>query len=211
MIAKAKPCFTTLLKRYHRLPEDEQLILQVLSVIYEPINQTTLQAVLRELEWTSRKGAPLASLMIKPLREKLIRQGLILLDKKNALRCHPEIVESLIRKAVSQEIFSDIDDAKDIAVPLGINQFDHYGIPDESRELRQIRSALYRGKTQEVLNLLLICNTCAPGDDYYLPDPLYKICTHPLDLEWIRNLPDEINPPLLSGVLMAIKSAYPVR
>ena len=62
---------------YQALPADAQRILRVLSVICEPVGQTTLQQVLEALGWRDQDGAPLSRLMAKTLRERLLGVGLV--------------------------------------------------------------------------------------------------------------------------------------
>ncbi len=52
-----------LLEAYRRYPEAQRRILQVLSVVYQPINQTRLQKILRQLNWQAADGQPLADFM----------------------------------------------------------------------------------------------------------------------------------------------------
>ena len=53
------PANTRLIEAYERYPQAERAILQVLSVVYQPINQTTLQKILDRLDWRAPDGTPL--------------------------------------------------------------------------------------------------------------------------------------------------------
>ncbi len=46
----------------------------MLSIVYQPINQTTLQKILDRLDWRAPDGARLAEIMAKPLRERFTRR-----------------------------------------------------------------------------------------------------------------------------------------
>ncbi len=62
-----------LMDDYVRLSNDEQRILQVLAVIYIPLNQTKLQDVVNRLGFVDSKGnQPLSRLIAKPLRERFL-------------------------------------------------------------------------------------------------------------------------------------------
>ena len=51
--------------RYVALDPDERRILRVLSVVCEPVGQTSLQQVLDALQWRAQSGAPLSRLLGK--------------------------------------------------------------------------------------------------------------------------------------------------
>ena len=64
----------TLLQKFHKLSEGEQQILLALSILFAPVGQTRFQEILRALYCVEPK---VYKLIAKPLREKLVSQGLI--------------------------------------------------------------------------------------------------------------------------------------
>ena len=75
------PANTKLIQAYERYSQAERAILQVLSIVYQPINQTTLQNILHHLDWRAPDGVRLAEIMAKPLRERFLADGLIAQEK----------------------------------------------------------------------------------------------------------------------------------
>ncbi|MCK5353616.1 MAG: hypothetical protein KAJ63_00745, partial [Methyloprofundus sp.] len=63
-----------LLQKFHKLAEAEQQILLSLAILFSPVGQTRLQEILRALDCVDPRAC---KLIAKPLREKLLKQGLI--------------------------------------------------------------------------------------------------------------------------------------
>jgi hypothetical protein len=131
------------------LMPDERRILQVLSVVYEPVNQTTLQAVLGLLNWRGQEGRPLSALLAKPLRERLLDQGLLV---KEGLVCASSLVESFTRETVREGTFGQIAAAAESIVSCKLRQ--SWETVTARRQVRRLRNALYRGNAHDVLTLL---------------------------------------------------------
>ena len=107
--------------RYDALSPDEQRILRVLSVVCEPVGQTSVQQVLDALGWRGQDGVPLSRLMAKALRERLLREGLIG-QRQNNLTCHPDLLEPLTRESVADGTFAAIAKAAERIIPTAKTQ-----------------------------------------------------------------------------------------
>ena len=116
------------------LSPDERRILQVVSVVYEPVNQTALQAILNNLAWHDMQDHPLAGLVARPLRERLLDQG-FLIKKGQAFICAPELVESLTRETVRLGVFNRIAAAAELAPSLGEHERAQTNAPSAQRTL----------------------------------------------------------------------------
>lgn len=169
---------------------DEQAILRVLSVICEPINQTTLQQVLDGLGWSGADAAPLARLIGKPLRERLLKQGLIE-RHGNALACHPDLLEPLTRATVADGNFEEIVAAAERIVPTRMrNAWDR---PGDERRFRMLRVALYSGREDEVLRMLGVEREPSLRKVRYAQvEPLVRVCSRSPDLAWLSRLPPRL-------------------
>ncbi len=86
------PANARLIETYERYSQTQVAILQVLSIVYQPINQTALQKILGRLGWRAPDGTRQAEIMAKPLREQFLADGLVTYEK-HLLQCHPDIVE----------------------------------------------------------------------------------------------------------------------
>ncbi len=189
---------TSLLEIYRAHSEDERRILQVLSIIYTPVNQTTLQKVLRTLGWKDKNGMALGQLVGKPLRERLLEEELVR-KRNNLLRCHPDIEEALTRETVTEGSFGEILRAMKVAL---LGQVGRYANPEviQAQQRRKIRNAFYGGSEQEILNALGI-----DKKDQDLPSgralPLIPFCIQPLEPQWFDRLPELIKLHVLADLL----------
>ncbi|MBK1716379.1 DEAD/DEAH box helicase [Thiocystis violacea] len=178
------------IEAYRALGDDERRILQVLSVVYEPVNQTTLQAILRQLKWRDSAGRPLAERMVGPLRERLLTQGLLAPVNKGLL-CAPELVEILTRETVSDGTFAVIVTAAEAA--FGSRARNSWETVSPQRQTRRLRNALYAGQEAEVLRLLgLLPNSPLLPIGYAAVEGLATVCTSPLDPDWLDRLPPRL-------------------
>jgi superfamily II DNA or RNA helicase len=189
------------LDTYRAHPAAERRILQILSVIYAPINQTNLQKVLHVLQWKDPQGVSLERLMTKPLRERLVGEGLIAYER-NLLQCHPDIVEVLTRETVEEGVFDEIVEVAERVLPVPRHRYaSYYYERDREPELRELRVALYRGEDKEVLNRLEIDDRADWLLDYHTAKPLIQICTRPLDPQWFDRFSEPIKFHVLGPLL----------
>ncbi|MEA3275138.1 MAG: hypothetical protein U9Q81_07610, partial [Pseudomonadota bacterium] len=137
------PANTRLIEAYERYSQAEGAILQVLSIVYQPIIQTTLQKILDRLDWRAPDGARLAEIMAKPLRERFLADGLVT-QEKNLLQCHPDIVEVLTRQAAAAGVFGQVAMAANAIVPLAEQYTARYR-EEGPVHVRKLRLDLYGG------------------------------------------------------------------
>ncbi len=193
------PDIRALLDAYRAHSSAERTILQVISVICPAVNQTRLQQILRALKWTDDEDRPLAELMAKPLRERLLKEGL-LIRGNNRLECHPALLDVLTREAVKGQIFEPVAAvAKQAAKPSPGWRSGYER--DEEGEWCRLRTALYGGRYQEVLGHLGAREAPYQPLSYKKAEPLLRICAHPLDPEWIERLSDPLKVQVLAPLL----------
>ncbi len=170
------PITAKLYKKYQSLPQAEQQILQVLSVIFEPLRQGMFQTILKDLAWRddrtkdmlNGKGELLSSLMSKPLREELLILDIISYEK-NHLQCNQRIIELVTRETVKNDTFNTIlkavrkellslEEIKKQKPKLGYLAFQyHYDEFIKSRPLyieAQLRHAIYEDDEKTIREIL---------------------------------------------------------
>jgi hypothetical protein len=180
------PPNTGLIAAYERYPQAEKTILQVLSIVYQPINQTSLQKILDHLDWRDPDGAPLSKRMAKPLRERLLADSMIIRER-GLLQCHPDIVEVLTRQAVADGSFGHVAMAAEAVVPR-MGQYSAWYGDEGPVKVRKLRLALYTGDDRAVLKQLGLGGAPYELQDYGLTKSLVQICTHPFDANWFDAL-----------------------
>jgi superfamily II DNA or RNA helicase len=175
---------------YRALDDDAQRILRVLSVVCEPISQTSLKLVLDQLGWKDRNGAPLSQSLAKPLRERMVDAGLMQ-QVRNNLVCHPDLLEPLTRETVADGSFAAIVAAAEQVLPTHMrNSWDR---PTEERRFRLLRIAIYSGREERALEMLSPATAGKLSQVRYREvEPLVRICTRSADPVWLETLPPRL-------------------
>ncbi|MES9906154.1 MAG: hypothetical protein ABW168_26180, partial [Sedimenticola sp.] len=148
-----------LLSIYADQPREVRRILQLFSVIYEPVGQTVVKDILKGLGWKSADGRGLHQLLAKPLRVQLLGLGL-LVDNCNKYHIALEISEQLTRELVDDGSFELVVNV--VEKHYGSELVDRYGSPlyrlsthqREQRLMRCIRIALHRNEGRQLTALL---------------------------------------------------------
>jgi hypothetical protein len=171
---------------YRALDADIRRILRVLSVVCEPISQTSLKLILDQLGWRGGDGAPLSQSLGKLLRERLIDKGLVQ-QARNLLVCHPDLLEPLTRETVADGSFAAIVAAAEQVVPTHMrNSWDR---PSDERRFRLLRNAIYSGHEDKALEMMSSAATGKPWQVRYREvEPLVRICTRSADPAWLETL-----------------------
>jgi SNF2 family DNA or RNA helicase len=171
-----------LLARFNKLVVDNQQILYVLSVIYEPINQTNLKNVLDNLGLKTNNNNSLSAGIGKVWREKLIKSDLLVSGNKG-LACNPIIVEQITQKLFDPDNFRNIHIAARHYVSHRNSRYYSFNeIATMSRS--SLRVALYLNKEHEIWEILDIKNPQIPADSRSIA-PLLDICAKPLNRVWL--------------------------
>ncbi|WP_462321688.1 SNF2-related protein [Halochromatium sp.] len=192
---------------YQALVADERRILRALSVVCEPISQTSLGLLLDALGWKDRRGTPLKARLGKAWRERMLDQGL-LEQKRHNLVCHPDLLEPLTRETVAERSFDAIVAAAERVVPSMMrNSWDR---PSEERRFRLLRIAVYAGREDEVLRMLMLQDSESLAQVRYRQvEPLATICTRSADPAWLETLPARLK--LLALAPMLREAALDLR
>ena len=200
-----------LLARYNTLSDDKKKVLRLFSVVYEPVNQTTMRKIVKALGWQTSRGMPLDEIVDKSFREEMILDGLIVFEK-NAMYCHRSIVELLTREAVVNDEFEPMVQAAEQIVPTTAAKIspvffhsaqEHYGTA-----FRALRATVYSGAMDKVSEQLILMPRHFRGQAG-ASDPLVEIFANPLDGQWLEGLPDKLRLQVLQTVL--VDSAFALR
>ncbi len=125
-----------LIASFHALSNDEQTVMLVLSVVYAPTAQSSLQVLFKTIGCIEAKKI---SLIDKPLREKLIKTRLISVTS-DGWRCNEDISEYLMRIAINEVWFNKLTQIL-IAQP----SFYYSARVDLYHTIKQLRIFLYQG------------------------------------------------------------------
>ncbi len=167
---------------YNSLSPFEQTVLQLLSVLYEPVNRIAILNCMRRAEIKGPKDHWLILPTITPYLTKLKKIGL--LDEEH--RCHAAIVEILSTEALDNGSFSAMARAAQDELPLSSY---HGKRPQRCQRLvRELRIAIYTNDILQIENILpLLSSHCDTG--IANSSHIVKICTNPFQARWFRTLP----------------------
>ncbi len=169
--------------------DSSRLLLQLLSVIYEPVSITSFMNCVKELGIKQENGNQHNVKTLKPLLSQLIKKGVVE-AVNNKYCCTSSIVEETSRQAVNDGLFAQMASVVRAKLPL---RNGWHGVSASSWEqaVRELRIALYLGQEKQTLLALEFCEV-AFSYEFYQKNPLFQICFSPFDPEWFVTLPPMI-------------------
>jgi superfamily II DNA or RNA helicase len=195
MIVKANHSSTrTLSAAYQTLSSFERSLLQLASIIYEPVNRITFANCLRRARITGPNNEWLTSATISPYIQKL--QDLGLLD--NSCRCPDELVELASRDAAVAGNYRAMADAVQGEIPF--SQYQSKWPQRCLRAMREYRIGLYSSDMVQLENMhLLLEKQCE--DEVVKRFPAVRFCNNPFDPEWLETLAPSLQFYILSQMM----------
>ncbi len=183
-----------LIKVYRKLPSLEQVMVQLLSVIYEPVSRSLLLNCWNNLPEKLREGKHFTSPSMKPYLDRLIEAQLLIQQSGYGPQCNPLLVEVATRDAVKANRFEPLVQAVQKGFPMPRRWKDGpVSFGNDRQLIREIRVGLYR-RDMHFVNKQL--------EDYYkysyqkdkisLGDIYLLIFNNPFDAEWFQTLPPEL-------------------
>ncbi|MBW4629025.1 MAG: hypothetical protein KME49_26840 [Brasilonema octagenarum HA4186-MV1] len=111
---------TQLAQVYRQLPSLDQKIVQLFSVIYEPINRTSFMNCLNQTGTLDENNKPFVSKTLNRHIDKLISADLLIQESGQVLQCHPLLTEIATRDAVKAGRFEILAIAVEEKLPIRI-------------------------------------------------------------------------------------------
>ncbi|MDX1775346.1 MAG: hypothetical protein R3297_02075, partial [Desulfobulbales bacterium] len=182
MISKAdRTGAVSTIAAYQTISSFERLLVQLIAIIYEPVNRITICNCLRRARITGPRGEWLTPATIGPFIRRL--QEIEVLDNK--CRCADELVELASRDAVAAGTFANMAAAVQAEIPF--SQYQSKWPQRCLRTMRQYRIGLYAGDMAQLENMqLLLEKQCE--DEVVRFFPAVRFCNNPFDPEWLRRL-----------------------
>jgi len=164
---------------YQTLSPFEKSLVQLASIIYEPVSRIVFANCLRRARITGPKGEWLTSATLSPYIVKL--QGLELLDKD--CHCPDEFIEMVSREAVSSGNYRDMAEAVQGEIPF--SQYQSKWPQRCWRAMREYRIGLYTNETVHLENVhILLDKQCE--DEIVRYFPAVRFCNNPFDPDWLK-------------------------
>jgi superfamily II DNA or RNA helicase len=193
-IANVKAQRQGIAKAYRALPELQQKMIQLLSVIYEPVTRTTFLECLNHASVSDTGKNSLTSVTLKSHIDALLKTYCLVKQGNQHLKCHPLLMEIATRDAVSAGSFEAFAKAAATCIPITPtwkNGPRHF--KSELQFVREVRIGIYRKD-------ILFINK--QFEDFYhyrssvreitIEDILLLVCVNPFDADWLLSLPSGI-------------------
>ncbi|MEO0455784.1 MAG: DEAD/DEAH box helicase [Cyanobacteria bacterium P01_A01_bin.114] len=194
-----------LVAKYQKLPASTQTIVQLFSVIYEPVPRNTVLGCLIHMQATDEKGKGFVSPKLSAKITQLIKAGVLEQKRGQGPTCHPLLTEIATRDAVKAKTFGAMVQAIKHYLPIrnaGWKNSPRY-FASEAQFIREARISLYQKKGREVEQAF---------SDYYrygyradlitFSEFLLLVCNNPFEAEWFQTLPTQLHDTALNSLLM---------
>jgi SNF2 family DNA or RNA helicase/tetratricopeptide (TPR) repeat protein len=172
--------FEKLSEAYTQLSPLEQTAIQMLSIIYEPCNQTTLLNCLRKIGAKTPEGNALISYTVKAVLSALKEKGFV-----NEQACSEIFVEEATRLAVESGRFQAMVKAVHAEIPA---MSWSTRAENPGRCIREIRIGVYSHDLAHIQRFLDLGYNQYP-QSFARKKVLAMICNNPFRPEWFRQLP----------------------
>lgn len=188
---------------YHKLSSLEQLIVQLFSVIYEPINKVTFVRCLNQTGAQDRKGKPFTNQTLKSYIDRLLEAGVLVQESVQGPQCNPLLVEIATRHAIEVGQFAALAQVVQETLPI-LTRWKggprYFGC--EGQLIREIRLGIYQKDIQFINKQLEDYYKNSYLKDQLSVDQIYQlVCNNPFDPDWFRTLPDGIYKSALASIL----------
>ena len=185
---------TDLAEKYRKLPDLERRIVQLFSVIYEPVSRASFVDCFNSLDLKHKNRTAFTASTLKPYIDQLITLSLLLQERTQGPQCHPLLTEIATRDAVKAGTFQTLVSAINKTMPFtsmwknGPRRF-----ASERQFLREVRIGIY-GQNLEYIKQQFedLYRFGFPADQITLGEVLQNICLNPFDAEWLQTLSTEL-------------------
>jgi superfamily II DNA or RNA helicase len=178
---------------YDKVSPLQQRMVQLFSVIYEPISRAAFTDCFNHIGARDRGGNLFTSQSLKPHIDALLGLGLLVQEAGRGPACHPMIAEIATRDLVRAGHFDTFVSAIEEKLPLpsrwkGGPQY----FSNDRQLIRQVRIGMYRNDIEWVQKQFEIFYSYQYFNPISPEEVFYQICNNPFDVEWFRALSPEL-------------------
>ncbi len=178
---------------YRQLTEVQRTITQVFAIFYEPVSRVNAGQIWNSVmpEWAGHSRIkPLAAPQFSAQVTKILQTGVLVQERGMGPGCPDELVDIMVRDAISLGTFEPIVAAiqQQVALRQRYNTHGPRTFVDETAWLRELRIAIYRQDTAEIDELLADADQAYWKRTRSFPDILQHIINNPFDSDWFDTL-----------------------
>ncbi|MCU0346804.1 MAG: DEAD/DEAH box helicase [Saprospiraceae bacterium] len=178
---------STFRQRFKELDETERIILKLLTITYEPVNQTTMVNILRECDIRTERSTQILGPQVKEYRELLDAGGWLYLGPKGEMQVADKFRELVMRMAVVDKDFRGY--VRNIQKVLPYREW-MWGPRNFEVCIRELRIALYEGNVKRVEEV--IADVERYHKEAWAKSDFFKNFFTPFNAEWLATFPDVI-------------------
>jgi superfamily II DNA or RNA helicase len=192
-----------LVDAYGKLNQQEQLIVQMFSLIYEPVNRTIAMTCCNLLlKSIDQKFKGFVTATFNPIVTRLLTTKL-LIAVAQGVRCHPLITEIATRDSIRTKRFEAIVTVIEAQMPLLPAWHNAPIVPKTvDQYMRIARWAIYRQDLATVKQWLAVSKQLGYYRlDINLESTLRQVCLNPFDEDWLQTCPTAMQETILVHLL----------
>ncbi|MDX2240660.1 MAG: DEAD/DEAH box helicase [Leptolyngbyaceae cyanobacterium bins.302] len=191
-----------LVEVYFKLPPVEQMMTQLFSVFYTPVNRTTVLACLSQMKATDLQGKAFTTQTLKPHIDHLIETGVLVQEQGQGPQCHFLLVEVATRDAVKVGRFEALVEAVEKQSPITRRWKDGPRVfSSEAQLIREVRIGIYRNDTKFIYQQFSDYHKYRQREDISAIDVYQQVSQNPFDAEWLQTLPQDLREVILVSLL----------
>ncbi|MGK7906055.1 MAG: DEAD/DEAH box helicase [Synechococcus sp.] len=192
-----------LLKDYRQISPLDRTIVQLFSVIYEPVSRSNFLKCLNRIGVRDEKDRRFTAGVLKLHLTKLLDLDLLVQSTRQSPRCNPLLTEIATRDAIREGTFESWVTAIEEMLPIPTQ---HWGKKEryfetEDQLVREVRIGIYRQDVGYIKRQLDdFCRYGIVTPDAILSTIYPLVFNNPFDPEWFCTLPLHIYEPALIAI-----------
>jgi superfamily II DNA or RNA helicase len=191
-----------LIEIYHELQPIERKLVQLLSIIYEPISRTALTTCFNQSGERDPNGKVFTTSTIRPYIERLLELGLLAQSSSQGVQCQILLAEIATRDAVQSGQFESMASIIEKKFPVYSWTSEYRYFKSNFQFIREVRIGVYRKDIEFIRRQIHDFYTYGyQSSKISLPDLYQFIFNNPFDKQWFRELPEEMYESVLVDIL----------
>jgi superfamily II DNA or RNA helicase len=181
-----------LIEIYQKQTTINQEIIQLLSVIYEPITRTSFLECFQLTGNLDEQGKSYNIKTLKPQIDRFLKLRLLAEDGNKKIICHPLIVEIATRDSINQNNFEKFANIVEEKIPISTRSWGEKlrYFSSEIQLIREIRLGIYRQDLEFIQQQIEAYKAQSyTTDDFDWGKIIALVLDNPFDPEWFSLLP----------------------
>ncbi|MEA5537344.1 DEAD/DEAH box helicase [Crocosphaera sp. XPORK-15E] len=176
---------------YEKETAINQQIIQLLSIIYEPITRTAFLECFQGTGHKDEQGKAYNNKTLKVLIDHLLKRRLLVESEEKKLICNPLIVEIATRDSIKQNTFEQLVSIIAEKIPIKRRSWGNQNrqFDSEQQLIREIRIGIYGQDLEFIEEQIKDYKDQHYKNDFSLETVMELVFTNPFDEEWFCRLP----------------------